>query len=326
MKRRLPLLLVALLLMFPGVGSANPNGVGSGDFDFQCGGACHGDANMNITSPANVTIVGADIAYEGMFTSITVHVSDAVSTPSGLLGVFLLSDLSGVGDEPSDDGWTIVTNSEGTVTNYVEVQLENGANATSVTWTVRAPGVGEHTLYAALHHGEGNQDAPFFGQSQGHTVTVMPVPENLPQPDPTFAPPSQRNLGTSTVLTVPTLNVMNLTAEWRDETGRTSSAEVQPLAQNEWSVTLPASLAPNTVEWRLVLTGEGPNQTTPWFQLTSQEPPLDLNEWQIYLQATALGLFCAAFVITAQRRPPAEDEDPLKEVDYDSLEEMEVKF
>ena len=38
------LLVVTALLMAPSFGAANPNGVGEGTFDAQCGGACHGDA------------------------------------------------------------------------------------------------------------------------------------------------------------------------------------------------------------------------------------------------------------------------------------------
>lgn len=326
MRRFMTFLLVASLLVLPTLGSANPNGVGSGNFDFQCGGACHGDANMNASSTAVITVTGETTAYEGLFTSVTVQVNHASTTSTGLVGVFLLSDLTGVEDEPADEGWIIVTNSEGTTTNYVEVNLINGANATNVTWTLRAPAAGVHTLYAALHHGEGEGGTPFFGQSQGHTTTVVPVPENLPRLEPLFSPPSQRALRVATVLTVPTLNVDNLTAEWRDESGRTMAADVQALDGERWSVVLPASLTANTVEWRLALSGDGPNQTTPWFQLSSQEPTFEVNEGQLYIQALAVGLFCAAFVITAQRRPPSELDDPMKALDEATMEELEVKF
>ena len=52
MKRGAVLCLVGLLLFAPSLGSANPSGVGEGTFDAQCGGACHGDADMNKSSPA----------------------------------------------------------------------------------------------------------------------------------------------------------------------------------------------------------------------------------------------------------------------------------
>lgn len=327
MRRTVMMVLVAMLLLLPNLGSANPNGVGAGDFDFQCGGACHGDANMNASSTASITITGDETAYEGLFTSVTVHINNAITTPTGLLGVFLLSDLTGVEDEPADEGWSIVTNSAGTSTNYVELTLDEGVNATSVTWTLRAPSIGQHTLYAALHHGEGEGGTPFFGQSQGHTMTVAPVPERLPRLEPSFVPPSQRDLRTPTTLDVPTLNVVGISAEWRDEAGRTMTADVQAVGEDRWSVQLPASLIASTVEWRLVLSGEGPNQTTPWFQLTSLEPTFEVNEGQLYLQATALGLFSAAFVITVQRRTSdPHDDELMKELDEESLEELEVKF
>ena len=50
MKRIFTLFVVASLLLVPTMGSANPNGVGEGTFDAQCGGACHGDADMNRSS------------------------------------------------------------------------------------------------------------------------------------------------------------------------------------------------------------------------------------------------------------------------------------
>ena len=52
MRRSTVFIVVALLLVLPTLGSANPNGVGSGTFDAQCGGACHGDADMNRSSAA----------------------------------------------------------------------------------------------------------------------------------------------------------------------------------------------------------------------------------------------------------------------------------
>ena len=80
------LLVVLTLLFAPVLGSANPNGVGSGTFDAQCGGACHGDADMNRSSTSTVVVEAPSVAYEGLLTSVAVTVSDIETTTSGLLG------------------------------------------------------------------------------------------------------------------------------------------------------------------------------------------------------------------------------------------------
>ena len=79
--RRVTVLLVVLTLLFaPVLGSANPNGVGSGTFDAQCGGACHGDADMNRSSTSTVVVEAPGVAYEGLLTSVAVTVSDIETT------------------------------------------------------------------------------------------------------------------------------------------------------------------------------------------------------------------------------------------------------
>ena len=123
MKRTPVLLAVAVLLMASSLGSANPNGVGQGTFDAQCGGACHGDADMNRSSSSTVVVDAPETAYEGLPTSVSVTITDVETTVSGLLGVFLLSDLSGADDTPADAGWTILSNSEGGDQNYVEITV-----------------------------------------------------------------------------------------------------------------------------------------------------------------------------------------------------------
>ena len=133
MKRTPVLLAVAFLLMASSLGSANPNGVGQGTFDAQCGGACHGDADMNRSSSSTVAVDAPETAYEGLPTSVSVTITDVETTVSGLLGVFLLSDLSGADDTPADAGWTILSNSEGGDQNYVEITVAPGETERTVT-------------------------------------------------------------------------------------------------------------------------------------------------------------------------------------------------
>ena len=199
MKRRTVIGMVAMLLLLPSLGSANPNGVGEGTFDAQCGGACHGDADMNRSSMSVVSVNAPAVAYEGLLTSVAVTVSNIETTQTGLLGVFLLTDLNGAGDTPEDDGWTIVSNSEGGTQNYVEVTVEPGENEHTVTWTLRTPVVGAYAFYGAIHHGsQDGSEAPFFGASGAPAgIDVQPVPENLPRLDEAFEPPTQRTVGES---------------------------------------------------------------------------------------------------------------------------------
>ena len=310
MKRLTLVVVVAMLLVLPTMGSANPNGVGSGTFDAQCGGACHGDADMNRSSAATVEVNAPSVAYEGLLTSVSITVSNIETTTSGLLGFFLLSDLSGAGDTPDDAGWTIISNSEGGTENYVEALIGTGQTTHTVEWTVRAPGIGEYPLYGAIHHGtEDGSEAPFFGASDAPVVVeVRPVPEDLPRLAAEFEPPALRTVGETTTVVMPTTFVDGVQVEWRLPGGETTTVSVSSDGDT-WSFELPATLQPVAIQWRAHLAGEGPEQTTPWFTLQSEEPRWTVDESAAYLQSMAMVLaFMAAFLSLQRGRS---DEDPL---------------
>jgi hypothetical protein len=323
MKRIFTLFVVASLLLVPSMGSANPNGVGDGTFDAQCGGACHGDADMNRSSASTVVVSGPSTAYEGLPTSVDVTVSNIETTVSGLLGIFLLSDLSGAGDTPADDGWAIVSNSEGGTQNYVEALIEPGQNEHTVSWTLRAPATGNYVLHAAIHHGtQDGSEAPFFGSSlEPIQVNVVPVPEDLPRLSPAFEPPIARTVGEATSVQLSTQAVDAVQVEWRVSGGPVQTASVVQLDQETWEFELPASLQPVTVEWRAHLQGEGPEQSTPWFALQSENPSWTVDETAAYVQSLAmLLLFMVAFMSLQGRneRPPEATKDDAfaQEVEY----------
>ena len=138
MKRISLMLVVLTLLLAPSLGSANPNGVGSGTFDAQCGGACHGDADMNRYLNRQRRGQRPKCGLRGLAHQRIVTVSDIETTSTGLLGFFLLSDLSGAGDTPADAGWTILSNSEGGSENYVEAVIASGQSEHTVHWTLRS--------------------------------------------------------------------------------------------------------------------------------------------------------------------------------------------
>ena len=319
MKRIFTLFVVASLLLVPTMGSANPNGVGEGTFDAQCGGACHGDADMNRSSASTVTVSGPSTAYEGLPTSVDVTVSNIETTVSGLLGIFLLSDLSGAGDTPADDGWTIVSNSEGGTQNYVEVLVEPGQTEHTVSWTLRAPTTGSYGLHAAIHHGtQDGSEAPFFGSTiEPIEINVVPVPEDLPRLSPSFEPPVVRTVGEMINVQLSTQAVDAVQVEWRVSGGPVQTATVVQLDQETWTFELPASLQPVTVEWRAHLQGEGPEQSTPWFALQSEDPSWSVDETAAYVQSLAMLLLFMVAFMSLQRR----NEDPIETTKDDAFDQ-----
>ena len=82
-----------------------------------------------------------------------------------------------------------------------------------MSWTLRAPPIGQYELHAAVHHGsEDESGAPFFGVSASPVlVEVKEVPENLPRLADSFAPPTQRVIGESTSVDVETVDVDSMT-------------------------------------------------------------------------------------------------------------------
>ena len=304
------LLVVTALLMAPSFGAANPNGVGEGTFDAQCGGACHGDADMNRTSASSVSVAVPSVVYEGLLTSVSVTISNVQTTDTGLLGVFLLSDVTGAGDTPEDDGWTVVSNSAGGTQNYVEVTVEDGTPQHTVEWTLRAPAQGDYQLHASVHHGarDGN-GAPFFGVSATPaSIEVQPVPEDLPRLSEGFQPQVLRTVGDPTVVRLTTESVDGVEIEWRVAGGTVQTATVTPQDNDVWTFELPASLEPVLIEWRAHLEGEGPTQTTPWVSLQSEDPAFAADDTAAYVQALAmLIVFMAGFMALQGRKPTDED-------------------
>ena len=81
--------------MFSTYGGANPGGVGNGNFDMQCGGACHGDSAQNQTSPALLELSTEAEAYLGLPISVKATVSGVQFSSSDTIGLFLLTDTTG---------------------------------------------------------------------------------------------------------------------------------------------------------------------------------------------------------------------------------------
>ena len=86
MNRLTMILSLILMLGLSSIGQANPGGVGDGDFDMQCGGACHGDSSQNQTSPALLELSIDGEPYVGLPVSISATVSGVQFSSSEKIG------------------------------------------------------------------------------------------------------------------------------------------------------------------------------------------------------------------------------------------------
>ena len=295
-------LVLSLLLLCSAFGAAEPGGTGDSIQNIQCGGACHGDASMNETSGALLSLSSPVTIYVGIPATLTLTATNLDTSSTRLVGLFLLTDMTGHSDTPQDAGWEILSDANGGAMNYIEQKLDPGQNETSISWVLRASTLGTTTFYAAIHHG-GGYSSPFFGTTaSGFEVTVQPVPENLPRLAADFTPPTLRTLDTPTEFNIETQFTDSMQFEWKSEDGLIMNGIVNSTENNSWTVTIPAALQPTTVQWRVVLVGEGPEQTTPWFTLAAEESSWEVTISAVYLQAFALLFMTAGIVIALQTR------------------------
>ncbi|MEK9731084.1 MAG: hypothetical protein VW230_04930 [Candidatus Poseidoniales archaeon] len=286
------------LLILSSFSQANPGGVGPSTQDMQCGGACHGDADLNATSPYTITLEQTSTAYAGLPTSVRVEVSNLDQLQTSLIGVFLLTDTTGFEDTPEDDGWTTISHSEGGNENYLEVQ--HSGSSIAVEWVLRAPtSTGIYTFYASVHHGSAQQsDTPFFGISdQPIQIEVLPVPENLPRIDSDTILSTQRNNGEETAFVLSTIEVESVLVEWRLQGGQTHSFVAEQVGEQRWEIVIPATLSPDIVEWRVTLQGNDIEQTTPWLQISSLNENIDIDNTAMYIQSISLLIFSCGFYL-----------------------------
>ena len=318
MKQKLVLLL-ALSLLVPLHVSGNPGGVGNSLENMQCGGACHGDANQNATSNLQLSLQPSGTVWVGQPTEITVQISGFdTSHDIDQIGIFLLSSTNANNDIPTTDGWSILSDGMGGSNNYIEYASID-SNVLTHSWILRADEVGEKLLYVSVHHGDNSgtdAGSPFFGVSQAFEITVEAIPENLQRIDPEYQPPTSREVGDSTMLCLETIAASDVVIEWREPSGESHQVET---TQNNgcWNAVLPSALSPSAIEWRAILDGEGPQQTTPWFTLTSSEPTWEADETALLLQSIAhLVLFFGLVVLV---RKPKRIDDEFKDYMEESL-------
>ena len=318
MKQKLVFLL-ALTLLVPLHVSGNPGGVGNSLENMQCGGACHGDANQNATSSLQLSLQPSGTVWAGQPTEITVQISGFdTSHDIDQIGIFLLSSTNANNDIPTTDGWSILSDGMGGSNNYIEYASID-SNVLTHSWILRADEVGEKVLYVSVHHGDNSgtdAGSPFFGVSQAFEITVEAIPENLQRIDPEYQPPTSREIGESTTLCLKTIAANDVVIEWREPSGESYQVET---TQNNgcWNAVLPSALSASTIEWRAILDGEGPQQTTPWFSLASAEPTWEADETALLLQSIAH--FVLFFGLVLLVRKPKRSDDEFKDYMEESL-------
>ena len=291
-------IILCLLLLATNLGAAEPGGVGDGIYDMQCGGACHGDSDQNATSSASLILTTESHIYAGQATTFSLQVDQLTNSPYVPIGLFLLSDTTGYRDTPQDIGWQILSDSNGAVNNYIEVTgLVDGD---SIDWVLRAPEVGNYTFFASIHHGGNN--APHFGISQAYNVEVLPIPDNLPRLTEQFTPIVAREVGEQTNFQLLTEDVDTVVVEWRIDGGIANQAIVTGDAVNGFMVELPTANQPSTMQWRALLSGEGPQQTSPWFTLVTNEQSFSIDATAVYLQGISVLIFFAGLTVLLQTR------------------------
>ena len=312
--------LIVISLLVPLHVSGNPGGVGNSLEDMQCGGACHGDANQNATSNLELSLQPSGTVWVGQPSEITVDITGFESHEIDDIGIFLLSSTNANGDIPTTDGWEILSDGMGGTNNYIEYPSIDSATLTH-SWILRAEEIGDKTLYVSVHHGDNtgvNSGRPFFGVSQAFTIAIEPIPENLQRLSPDYKPPTSREIGDSTELCLETIATSAVAIEWREPSG-TETRLVATQNGDCWRADLPAALESSTIEWRAILDGEGPQQATPWFSLTSIEPSWEADQLALMLQSIAHCVLFFGLVILV--RKPVSVEDNYKQ--YDSSIEVQ---
>lgn len=291
--------LLLLVLCAPPL-SANPGGTGDANRDAACGGSCHGDPGLSEPSSAVLSFSqDRDSAYVGGPISISVTVSEMELSNRAMVGVFLLSDTFGVSDTPQDAGWTILSNGEGSSTNYVETYVLDAEAGATITWSLLAPDTeGVHELYAGVHHGGGG--AARMQLSSVYNVTVGPIPENLPQML-SWEAMNSRSLGEPSELSMPVVNATTVTLEYK--IGEGPSISIAATQDGEmWVATLPAALSDISLSYRVVMSNDEFTESTGWIVVSNEVETYQADLFAVRLQSLALMLGSIAFCISIQRR------------------------
>lgn len=301
MKRVILTFCLAFLLSISPWVNANPGGNGDANRDFQCGGSCHGDPDLNASSPATFQPVIPERIYEGLPAEISVVISSLPQTETGIFGAFLLTSLNANNDIPSTEGWSIISNSNLGQTNYQEQVLTTG-DSLIFNWTLSNSEIITSEFYVALNHGSSDNDLSHLGVSQAFEISTVALPSDMPSVVPGFEPLSTRVLGEDTTISIPTQNAENVIVELKGQGGQNSVIEVRSNGSQVWEITIPQAIRESSLQWRVIVEGDGLTTTSAWYSMTSSEPTFESNNFPIILQGIGVALMGAAFVTLLHRR------------------------
>ena len=293
---------ILVLLLATSSGVANPGGKGDSDRDYTCGGSCHGDPSLSSPSSAIIDVEMSSTAYSSTTTEISVSISNLDTSDNGLVGIFLLGSKNGNNDHPEDYGWTIIQDPNGGLSNYVEVVSSD--NQVSVSWVLLAPDdLGPKEIYVSIHHGSyyNHNNKAFIGETEGITVNIEPIPENYPTLAEGWTSPEERISGDSSTIKIRTVNTESLTVYWR-LSGETKSheANVEMVADQEWEVSLPATLGDTRIEYQMVASMGDFSNTMPWLSMGTSDPYFDGTSLGANLQSISFALIILGFMVSLQ--------------------------
>jgi len=302
-------IILLLMILSTTISTANPGGKGDAVRSRDCAGSCHGSSSTNGSSGAELVIQFQDEVYAGLLTEVETRVSFAEVSSNNMVGLTLLVNTDGAKDLPAIDGWEIITDPNGGTNNYVEIVDSFSAESmVSQKWTLRAPSTpGDYTLYLGIQHGSPSGGIAMTGISSSQPVTVDEVPENLPRLADDWQPVNSRQVGEVTVITLDTVNTDSVIVELQ------SGGEIINLEVIDDKVTIPAAVNPGIVQWRVILDGDGPTQTSPWFRLNAVEPGWGVDETALYLQGFALFILFAGLVLVQK---PSSTSNQSNKYDY----------
>ncbi len=302
---RRALLIVALLGLLFAMPSmqARPGGVGDDNRDFTCGGSCHGDPGLSGESSAVIEISSDRTeTYSSGLLTVSVKVTGMELSSKRIVGVFLLSDLHGVADTPEDSGWTVLDNDNGGESNYQETLAFDSSEGVTVSWVLRAPAEqGNHTLFAAVHHGGGGV-ARMAVDDVGISIDVGPIPENLPQMNLDWDPVTNRDIGEVTMLTLPVINATTVRVEWRIGGDGPTTTVAAVSGEGGWKASIPMALSDVEFQYRVLMLNDDFSEYSRWVTLSSEHEEWSTNIWAVRLQMCGIMFAVIGLCIAVQRR------------------------
>ena len=222
---------------------------------------------------------------------------------SRLIGVFLTVATFGADDSPDHAGWIIASDPNGGTSNYIERHVLDANRGVEISWALSAPmDESSHTFHIGVHHGgDGIARLASTEDSGGIDIDVGPIPENFPQVDESWEPPTMRGLGEETMIETVLLNVTNAQLEWRISGSLQTNIIEATQENNVWNASLPAALGPVIIEYRWLLSNEDHDTTTAWTTLSAEEiSSIDVNPARILM--IKLAMSTAGLLIGIQRR------------------------